>query len=104
MRGTIKAVFLVGTPIGIRPIANYERDSAFCGFAFNWDEIRNKAEHFSVFQSDNDPYVGLENGKELVEKFGIELSFIPNAGHFNQAAGYTEFEELLTGIKSVIHG
>ena len=32
----IKAAFFVGTPIGVRPILNYDRDSAFSGFDFDW--------------------------------------------------------------------
>lgn len=90
----VKAVAFVGTPIGIPPIANNERDNAFTGNDFDWDAIREKAEHFIVFQSDTDPYVGLENGKELAGHLGVELSFVPNAGHFNARAGYTEFPEL----------
>ena len=90
----VKAVFFVGTPIGVQPIANYDRDSSFSGFTFDWEAIKKKAQHFDVFQSDNDPYVGLENGKELSKNLGVELSFIPNAGHFNKRAGYLKFEKL----------
>ena len=90
----IKAVFLTGTPIGVRPILNYDRDSSFSGFDFDWEKIKKNAHHFTVFQSDDDPYVGLENGRELAKNLGVELSFIPNAGHFNTKAGYTEFAEL----------
>ena len=98
----IKAVFLVGTPIGIRPILNYNRDSSFCGFVFDWKKIKAKAENFIVFQSDDDPYVGLENGKELAKHLGVELSFVPNAGHFNKKAGYTEFKELWEKLEHLI--
>lgn len=90
----VKAVFFAGTPIGVPPITNNERDNAFTDNNFDWGTIKKKAEHFIVFQSDNDPYVGLNNGKELAKNLGVELSFIPNAGHFNSTAGYTEFREL----------
>ncbi len=95
----IKAAFFVGTPIGVLPIANYERDSSFSGFDFNWDKISKQAKNFIVFHSDDDPWVGLENGKRLAENLGTDLTFIPNAGHFNQKAGYTEFEELWGMLK-----
>lgn len=98
----IKAAFFVGTPIGVQPILNYERDSAFSGFTFNWDKIRKQAKHFVVYQSDNDPYVGLENGKELAKNLGVELSFIPNAGHFNARAGYTKFEALREKVLEIL--
>ncbi|MDB5186347.1 MAG: hypothetical protein JWL85_870 [Candidatus Saccharibacteria bacterium] len=90
----VKAAAFVGAPIGVQPILNYDRDNSFSGFDFNWDDIKTKADSFLVYQSDDDPYVGLDNGKQLAERLGIELSFIPNAGHFNKRAGYTEFEDL----------
>ncbi len=95
------AVF-VGAPIGVRPILNWDRDSAFCGFDFKWDNIKNKAKNFIVYQSDTDPYVGLGNGEKLAKELGVELTFIPNAGHFNKKAGYTEFPHLLEKLKPLI--
>lgn len=90
----IKAAFFVGAPIGVRPILNYDRDNSFSGFEFDWEAIKGHAKDFVVYQSDDDPYVGLDNGKELAKHLGVELSFIPNAGHFNLKAGYTEFADL----------
>lgn len=98
----IKAACFVGTPIGVRPILNYDRDSAFCGFDFDWDKIKNKADNFIVFQSDDDPYVGLENGKELAKHLGEELDFVPNAGHFNKKAGYLQFPQLREKILKIL--
>ena len=100
---SVKAVFFIGTPIGVRPILNYDRDSSFSGFNFDWPIIKSKSKNFVVFQSDDDPYVSLGNGKELARELGIELSFIPNAGHFNKKAGYTKFDELLTRIASILN-
>ncbi|HLD71884.1 MAG TPA: alpha/beta fold hydrolase [Candidatus Peribacteraceae bacterium] len=91
----VKAAYFIGTPVGVRPILNYDRDNSFCGFSFDWKSIRANASHFGVFHSDTDPYVGLENGRELARQLGVELSFVPNAGHFNAASGYTAFPELL---------
>lgn len=102
----VKAAIFIGTPIGVKPILNYDRDKAFSGFSFDWDEIKNKAKHFVVYQSDNDPYVGVENGKELARKLGVKLSFIPNAGHFNfnKKAGYTKFQKLLDNVSPILSG
>lgn len=94
LKHPVKAVFLVGTPIGIKPIINYDRDSSFSGFDFDWSTIKNNSKNFIVFHSDDDPYVGLENGKQLAKNLGVDLSFVPNAGHFNEKAGYIKFEEL----------
>lgn len=98
----IKAACFVGTPIGIKRILNYERDKAFGGFEFDWENIKNKAKNFIVFHSDNDPYVDLENGKQLAKNLGIELSFVPNAGHFNAKAGYLKFEKLLEEVSKIL--
>jgi len=103
LKHPIKAAYFVGTPIGIPPIANNERDNAFTDNNFDWQKIKNNAKHFDVFQSDNDPYVGLDNGKKLAKHLGVELSFIPNAGHFNAKSGYTQFPLLLEKIKTTIN-
>ena len=98
----IKAAIFVGTPIGVQPIKNYDRDNGFSGFSFDWESIKKKATDFVVFQSDDDPYVGLENGKELSKNLGVELSFIPNAGHFNKRAGYIKFEKLRDRVLEIL--
>jgi len=45
--------------------------------------------------------VGLENGKQLAKNLGVELSFVPHAGHFNTKAGYTTFPQLLQKIEEL---
>jgi predicted alpha/beta hydrolase family esterase len=98
LKAPVKAAFLTGTPIGVRPILNYDRDVAFSGFEFDWEKIKANAKHFEVFQSDDDPYVNLGNGERLANHLGVKLNFIPNAGHFNKKAGYTKFPQLLEKI------
>ncbi|MDD5721113.1 MAG: alpha/beta hydrolase [Candidatus Pacebacteria bacterium] len=98
----IRAVFLTGTPIGVKPILNYDRDSSFSGFDFDWNTIKNNSKHFTVYHSDNDPYVSLGNGEQLAKELGVELSFIPNAGHFNARAGYLTFPDLLEKIRKIL--
>ena len=102
LKHPVKAAFLIGAPIGVRPILNYDRDNSFSGFSFNWPTIKANAKNFTVFQSDNDPYVSLGNGEQLAKELGVELSFVPNAGHFNTKAGYTKFDELLKKLESVL--
>lgn len=99
---SIKAAVLVGTPIGVKSILNYGRDSSFSGFNFNWPAIKIKAENFIVYHSDNDPYVSLGNGEKLAKELGVDLTFVPNAGHFNAKAGYTQFPDLLEKLQSII--
>ena len=95
----IAGAYFVGAPIGIPPIKNWEGDQTFIGHPFDWERIKSHARHLRVFHSDNDPYVGLENGKALAKHLGIDLSFVPSAGHFNAAAGYTRFDLLLKAIR-----
>ncbi|MFH1315802.1 MAG: alpha/beta hydrolase [Candidatus Uhrbacteria bacterium] len=97
-----KAAFFTGTPIGIKPIKNYDSDNSFSGFSFDWDNIKKKAGYFSVYHSDNDPYVSLGNGEELAKRLDVKLNLIPNAGHFNTRAGYTEFDRLWDELKSLL--
>lgn len=94
----IAAAHFIATPIGIMPIKNIKTDKPFLENPFDWDKIKSRTANFSVFHSDNDPYVGLENGKKLAQNLGVTLTFIKNAGHFNKAAGYTKFPELLSII------
>ena len=39
---------------------------------------------------------------ELARQLGIELTFIPDSGHFNASAGYTKFERLLGEVNRVL--
>jgi uncharacterized protein len=98
---SIQAAALVGTPIGLRQPGYFDYVNAFSGFVFDWKKIKNNARHFVIFHSDNDPYVGLENGEALAKNLGTELSFVPNAGHFNEKAGYTKFEELKKKVMEI---
>ena len=102
LKHPVKAVFLVGTPIGVKPIANYDRDNSFSGFDFNWKKIKNNSKSFTVFHSDNDPYVSMVNGEQLAKNLGAEFVFIPNAGHFNKSAGYLTLPDLLEKIRKIL--
>ncbi len=99
----VKGAFLVGTPLGIKPLLNYDRDNAFSGFEFDWENIKNKSQNFYVFHSDNDPYVSLANGEQLAQNLAVEMTFVPNAGHFNAKAGYFKFPELLEKLQLVLN-
>lgn len=95
----IRAAIIISGSAGVKPIKFYEGDYNFSnGFDFDWEKIKSNAKRFVVFHSDNDPYISLGNGKLIAEKLGIELTFIPKAGHFNKEAGYTKFEKLLYDI------
>ena len=94
----VEAAVFVSAPIGIKPIRFYEEDKKFSNFEFDWPRITSKANKFMVFHSDDDPYVSLGNGEKLAQLLGVELSFIPSAGHINAESGYTELPLLLTAV------
>ena len=94
----IKAAFLVSTPIGVRPIKNWESDRPFIGKKFDWNMIRSHAGKVVVFHSEDDEMVSVGNGIELSKNVNAEFVCLPNAGHFNAKAGYTKFELLLEKI------
>ncbi|OQA52267.1 MAG: putative hydrolase YdeN [candidate division WS2 bacterium ADurb.Bin280] len=99
LKNPIKAAFLVATPIGIPPIVNWAGDKPFTGYPFNWNKIKSNCKKFYVYHSDNDPYVGLDNGKRLSENLDTALVFKPKSGHFNKKAGFLKFDDLLNDIK-----
>jgi len=99
---TVKAAFTVAAPIGMLPIKNYESDKPFIEHPFDWSKIRAHCKGFYVFHSDNDPYVSLDNGKELARMRDVDLIFMPQCGHFNTAAGFDKFDALLEKIKAVL--
>lgn len=98
----VAASFLVATPIGIPPIVNWSGDKPFTGHPYDWEKIKNNCKGFVVYHSDDDPYVGLENGKQLAKNLAVDLTFIPNSGHFNKKAGFLQFPKLLNDIKTAI--
>jgi predicted alpha/beta hydrolase family esterase len=99
----VKAAIFVSASIGVKPILFYKGDYDFSGgFDFDWDKIKNNAKHFEVFHSDTDPMVSLKNGEELAKHLGVKLNVIPNAGHLNAKAGYTEFPQLLEKLKPIL--
>ena len=99
IRISVNVAAIVGATLGIPPIKYITGDSPFLAGGFDWGAIRKRARHFVVFHSDNDLFVCLENGQKAAQELGVPLSFVPGAGHFNQAAGYTQFPELLEAIR-----
>jgi len=98
----IKLAVFVAPPIGIMPIKYIEADRPFLTKPFNWEKIRNSSSNFEVFHSEDDPFICIENGEKIAKELGVSLNRLTNAGHFNKASGYLEFELLLDKIKLVI--
>jgi len=98
----VRAAFLVSGFVGELGQPDFDPLNAdFFEKPFDWEKIRRNCQQFFVYNSDNDPYVPLEKGRELASKLGTSLNVVHDAGHINAAAGYTKFERLLADIKGL---
>ena len=98
----IRAIFLVSGFLGL--LGNQEFDNLNKDFTtknFNWNKIKQNVQKIFLYHSDNDPYVPMEKAEELADKLNIRPIIIKGAGHFNEKAGYVEFSQLLSDIKSL---
>lgn len=101
--GPVEGVFLVSGFLG--PLGLEEFDSineTFTCREFNWDRVRSNAGAIHVYNSDDDPYVPIDKGRELAERLGVCLNVIEGAGHINAGAGFTEFPRLLADIEALV--
>ena len=98
----IEAAFLVAGFVGKIADEKFDKlNSSFFETEFDWDMIKQNANHFFVYASDNDPYVNLEKEKSLAKHLAVEPQIIKGAGHFNTKAGYDTFFKLLEDIKAL---
>lgn len=99
----LRAAFLVAGFLGALDSEEVDEiNSSFFKDPFDWDAIKNNCKNIFVIGSDNDPYVPLEKTNELARNLGVEPIMVKDAGHFNKAAGYTEFPFLLEKIKKLL--
>jgi predicted alpha/beta hydrolase family esterase len=87
--GTVILVATFAKDLGIPEIAN------FVDREFKWEKIRSKADRFIVINSDDDPFIELEEGERIAKLLGGELLVEHNGGHINEGAGYTRYPRLL---------
>lgn len=67
----------------------------------DFTKVREHVEKAAVFYGDNDPYVPQETLKYVADGLGITPIVIPNGGHLNTDAGYTQFPQLLEIIEQL---
>jgi predicted alpha/beta hydrolase family esterase len=79
----------------------WELNAKLFDYDFDFAKIKNKAKKFIIIHSDNDPYVPLEDAKELAKKLGGELIIKKGQGHFNleKSEDYRQFPFLLELIE-----
>jgi len=99
----IKCAFFIAGFTGLLSNSEYdELNKTFTTKSFDWARIKKNCRRFFVINSDNDPYVPLERGRELAKNLNTELIVVKNAGHINKESGYTEFKFLLEKVKNVL--
>ncbi len=64
----------------------------------NFEKVNKNLEKAEVFYGDNDPYVPQEKLELAAKSFNAKPQIVPNGGHLNAMAGFTEFPELLKTI------
>jgi predicted alpha/beta hydrolase family esterase len=98
---TVKAAFLVA---GFCTLPENQFKEGMRTFVkdFDYAKIKQNCKHFSVYHSNNDPYLPLTLGEELADRLDIDLFLVKGAGHFNESAGYKQFPILLKGIEREI--
>lgn len=98
---TIPAAFFVSGFIGFIGNETFDTlNSTFVSGPFDWEQINAHCNSFYVLQGTDDPYVGVEKGKELTTLLNAQYIAIKDGGHLNADAGFTTFPMLLDLIKN----
>lgn len=70
----------------------------------NYDLVASRADKKVFFQSDDDPYVPMREGKMLEEKLHGKLIILEGAGHVTQSSGFCAFTAGLDALTEMIQG
>lgn len=102
-RKPIRHAFFISAFLGLLGDPRFDvPNKTFTTRSFDWTKIKTNCEGFTVINSDNDPYVPLDKGREFAKNIDTELIILKNAGHINQDSGYIEFPLLLEKIKELL--
>ena len=77
----------------------YEIFSNFFTRPLDFSRIRNKADHFTVIISDDDPYIDMKYGHELSEKLNGELIIKRGMQHMSQ--GFDSLPDVAIAIREM---
>jgi predicted alpha/beta hydrolase family esterase len=97
--GVIFSAILVGAFIGSVNDERFDKiNHSFFEKPFDWCAIRKRSRYFISYYGTQDQYVAREQYDWIAEKLNAKKIIVSEAGHFNQASGYTEFPHLLNAI------
>jgi len=97
-----KAAFLVAGFVGKAENEFDEGMKTFAQREFDWKQIKEHCQQYKIYHSDNDPYISLDKPQRIADQLKVEITVVPGAGHFNESAGYTTFDLLLSDIEQFL--
>ncbi len=65
----------------------------------DFESVRQKLRWAAVIYGDNDPYVPQAELKYVADALGVQPVIIPDGGHLNSEAGFTEFPQLIEMLR-----
>lgn len=91
----VKNLYFAAPFYGLIDIPDFDKVNK--PFFINQDlsKIKKYTKSITCFISKNDPYVPNQLSRDFANMIGAKEIYVNNAGHFNTAAGYTHFEQLL---------
>ena len=94
----VKNLYFVAPFYGLINIPDFDKvNSPF--FIYNdLKNIQNFVKSITCYISTTDPYVPNQLSVDFADNIGANKVFVENSGHFNKAAGYTHFEQLLEQV------
>lgn len=96
----VKAAFLIAAFVELLYLTEFDKiNHSFVVGEVNWEKVLSSCSQFSIYNSDNDPYVPLWMGQRVAHHLRSSLNVIPYAGHFNASAGCTTFDRLFNDIE-----
>ncbi len=99
----IKAAILTTPAIGKLGIPDFDKlNETFINEPYDWAKIKKNCPHFSIYRGDDDPYIPIEQPKEIASKLGVKLTMIYRGGHLNTKAGFKEFPQVLEEVKKMV--
>lgn len=99
----IKGCFFVAPFVDLLGNPRFDKlNSTFIGKSFHWERIKRNCGEIFIYGSENDPYVPLKHVHFVHQNLGGKLMTFPKAGHFNTAAGYSTFPELLEMVRHLL--
>ena len=102
LKAPIDTSVLVAGFTGSLGLPEYDAlNSTFVAVPFNWDKIRTNSNNFICMSGDKDPYVPIEQGKEIADQLRVEHIIIKGGGHLNSEFGFTSFPRILDELTKI---